>query len=65
VSLPPGARRGVAKTATFGKVAAVMAAAIAINIVVTAVVMNTLLILISNKLLYNVFNDIVLNFGIY
>lgn len=59
VSSPPGARRGVAKTATFGKVAAVMAVAIAINIVVIAVVMNALLILISNKLVHNVFNNIV------
>ncbi len=61
VSLPTCSRglRNVAKTATFGKVAAVMAAAIAINIVVIAVVMNALLILISNKLVHNVFNNIV------
>lgn len=39
VSLPPCSRKGVACTATFGKV--VVAVAIAITIVVIAVVMNT------------------------
>jgi hypothetical protein len=59
VSSPPGARRGVAKTATFGKVDAVVAVAIAITMAVIPVVMNSLLILISNKLAHNVFNNIV------
>jgi formate hydrogenlyase subunit 4 len=41
VSLPPCPRKGVASTATFGKV--VVAVAIAITIAVIAVVMNTFL----------------------
>ena len=48
VSLPPGAKKGVAKTATFGKVV-VVDVAIAITMAVIAVVMYTLLILISIK----------------
>ena len=55
VSLPSGAKKGVAKTATFGK-AVVVDVAIAITMAVIAVVMYTLLILISNNVVHNVFN---------
>jgi hypothetical protein len=58
VSLPPGVRKGVAKTATFGKVI-VVDVAITITMAVTAVVMYALLILISNRAVRNVFNHMV------
>jgi hypothetical protein len=58
VSLPPGARRGVAKTATFGKVI-VVDVAIAITMAVIAVVMYTLFMLILNENVHNVFNHMV------
>jgi hypothetical protein len=58
VSLPPGARRGVAKTATFGKVI-VVDVAIAITMAVIAIVMYTLFMLILNENVHNVFNHMV------
>jgi hypothetical protein len=58
VSLPPGARRGVAKTATFGKVI-VVDVAITITMAVIAVVMYTLFMLILNENVHNVFNHMV------
>jgi uncharacterized membrane protein len=58
VSLPPDVRKGVAKTATFGKVI-VVDVAITITMAVTAVVMYALLILISNRAVRNVFNHMV------
>lgn len=58
VSLPPGARRGVAKTATFGKVI-VVDVAMAITMAIIAVVMYTLFMLILNENVYDVFNHMV------
>ena len=46
VSLPPCSERGVASTATFGKV--VVAAAIAITIAVIAIIPDAFFIFISN-----------------
>jgi hypothetical protein len=48
VSLPSGTRKGVARTATFGKVV-VVDVTTAITMAVIAVVMYNLLLLISNK----------------
>jgi hypothetical protein len=56
VSLPPCPRKGVASTATFGKV--VVAVAIAITIAVIAVVMNTFFILISNEHIYKIYKRV-------
>jgi hypothetical protein len=56
VSLPPCSRKGVASTATFGKV--VVAVAIAITIPVIAVVMNTFFILISNEHIYKIYKRV-------
>jgi hypothetical protein len=67
VSLPTCSEglRNVPKTAIFGKVAAAVAVVIAINMAVIPVVMNTLLTLILNKNNHNIFNNIVLKFGIH
>ncbi len=54
--IPPRSRKGVASTATFGKV--VVAVAIAITIAVIAVVMNTFFILISNEHIYKIYKRV-------
>jgi hypothetical protein len=54
--IPPRSRKGVASTATLGKV--VVAVAIAITIVVIAVVMNTFFILISNEHIYKIYKRV-------
>jgi hypothetical protein len=58
VSLPSGPKRGVAKTATFGKVI-VVDVAITITMAVIAAVMYTLLMLILDENVHNVFNHMV------
>lgn len=58
VSLPSGPNRGVAKIATFGKVI-VVDVAMAITIAVIAVVTYTLLMLILDENVHNVFNYMV------
>ena len=58
VSLPPCSSRGVASTATFGKVVIVVAAAIAIIIAVIAVVvMDAFFIFISNGSVLDIYKD--------